>query len=377
MPNVSIKRIRFERSSHSTTGSTAEKLESFKRTHLKQNRELTRTNVIYASHIRKLENDVCTLKSENLELRARLIHVERQLELKEQECVMLTDNEKQQQQEEHEMMDSSSSSSSSVTNDATMTLTQKQTHHLMKNDTQSSLVIEDLVMDDSMIEKQDPELCTTTTAASYNSKQEQQLPSPATEECNFAAEGKKLTLHHYNDGLEKDDKNVQQLLSPPEIEEDSVLVDLGIRMAETMYQAEYLEDKVNSNDTDDDTMGYSVEPPGSPDIELLLEHQTHHNKLAIMNHNNKQQEKESQKQLLSSTLTDAEKQKDTISDGNKVLQQHDMISIPSSSSSAATMVIINSGSKRSKAPKNYALPSVKKKLRKGDPFTFDYQGTTT
>ncbi|KAI9498634.1 hypothetical protein BDB00DRAFT_798826 [Zychaea mexicana] len=63
-------------------------MESYKGTHSQQNHELVRTNALYASQIRRLEDELYGLRSENLELRERLIRAERQLELKEKQQIV-------------------------------------------------------------------------------------------------------------------------------------------------------------------------------------------------------------------------------------------------------------------------------------------------
>lgn len=49
-----------------------ESLESFKKIHKRQNRELARMLAVYASHVNKLEKEIVALRNENLDLREQI-----------------------------------------------------------------------------------------------------------------------------------------------------------------------------------------------------------------------------------------------------------------------------------------------------------------
>ncbi|KAI7857615.1 hypothetical protein BDC45DRAFT_500241 [Circinella umbellata] len=376
------------------TNFSIEKYELLKKAHLKQNREIIRSNTNYASRIHKLENYVSTLKIENLELRTRLIHVERQLKLKEERLEKILQHLFSEEDEvvvegsddsmnpvtpimlvkEHQLQDIKLSSDKRWNEET------KQKQYLPKELYIMSTMDEgDNVDDKSLFKKKrvDSTVVLTTPSSSK---------SGGISKSNIA-----IISNSNNKENGSVAQSQEQLLPMEEVydHDNSTMCLVTTSEEEQMASPEC---------SDDDMLGYSVEPPLSPEFELLFEGQQYKEK----------DEQGAQRQQ--STFADSEQKLVkmsgsinidlNVSKEEKAVEQKsqkgrymikkdgesqqrsengwiDNKSITTTSNTSTTTNITLCGNKRVRTPKNYTLPSVKKKLRQGDPFTFDYQNTST
>ncbi|KAG2219584.1 hypothetical protein INT45_002542 [Circinella minor] len=379
------------------TNFSIEKYELLKKAHLKQNRELIRSNTNYASRIHKLEDCVSTLKSENLKLRTRLIHVERQLKLKEERLEKILQQLFSEEDEvvvkgsddsmnpvtpimlvkEHQLQDIKLSSDKRGNEEA------KQKQYLPRELYIMSTMNEDDSLDDKSLFKKkrvDSTVALTTPSSSKS-----------------AVEISKNNMSIISNSDNKENGFVahshEQLL-PMEEEYDH---DNSTVCSVTTTEEEQIESLECS---DDDMLGYSVEPPLSPGFDLLFKGQQYKEKdeqvaqqqqltfadnkqkLVEMSDSNnidinvsKEEEAVEQKSQKGRSMIKRDGKSQQRSEKN--WNNNKSITTTSNTSTTTTTNITLCGNKRVRTPKNYTLPSVKKKLRQGDPFTFDYQNTST